>query len=65
MSLSVDKFKPTRKAGLLNQAKDAISATNKRERYSRREDWRTEQSPEDKKLTRKQNAWAAKKGTKK
>ena len=55
MSLSVDKFKPTRKAGLLNQAKDAISATNKRETYSRREDWTTEQSPEDKKSTGEQN----------
>ena len=56
MSLSVDKFKPTRKAGLLNQAKDAISATNKRERYSRQEDSTTEQSPEDKKSIGKQHA---------
>ena len=31
MSLSVDKFTTTRKASLLEQAKDAISATKKKQ----------------------------------
>jgi hypothetical protein len=48
MSFSVDKFKPTRKAGLLNQAKDAISATNNREKYFARESWTNEEETADK-----------------
>lgn len=48
MSYSVDKFKSTRKAGLLNQAKDAISATYNREKHFVRESLTTEETPEDK-----------------
>ena len=47
MSFSVDKFKSTRKAGLLNQAKEAISATNNREKYFARESWTNEEETAD------------------
>ena len=56
MSLSVDKFTTTRKASLLEQAKDAISAIKKKQTsISPQESKATKQLPQNQQIRQKEN----------